>query len=244
MYNTGKTTYQYGVHMNWDPITKPAEIAEKRLLEAIIEGAFPIGSHLPGERDLAAQLGVTRPTLREALQRLARDGWLDIQQGKSTRVRDYWREGSLAILAGLAQDATHSPPKFVADLLEIRTLVVPASVRQAIQNSPAEIEALLKGSPALEDTATAFTRFDWCLQLRCTQLATNPIFRLLFNSFEQIYTLMGEIYFSSDVCRRHSDAYYRALQDCLGDPQAAETLTRRILAESQDLWNDLHGGSS
>lgn len=230
--------------MNWDPVTRPAEIAEKRLLEAIIDGTFPIDSSLPGERDLAAQLGVTRPTLREALQRLARDGWLDIQQGKSTRVCDYWQEGSLAILAGLAQHATHSPPKFVADLLEIRTLVVPASVRQATQNAPVEIGALLQESVSLENTATAFARFDWRLQHRCTQLATNPIFRLLFNSFEQIYTLMGEIYFSAEACRQHSRAYYCALQDCLDDPEAAETLTRRVLGESLDLWNDLHEGSS
>lgn len=229
--------------MNWEPVPKPAEIAENRLLEAIIDGVFPIGSNLPGERDLAAQLGVTRPTLREALQRLARDGWLDIQQGKSTRVRDYWQEGSLAILAGLAQHATHSHPRFVADLLEIRTLVVPASVRQAIQNAPGEIDALLQESAALENTAAAFTRFDWRLQYHCTQLATNPIFRLLFNSFEQIYILMGEVYFSAEACRQHSRAYYRALKSYLCDPKAAETLTRRVLGESQDLWNDLHGGS-
>lgn len=230
--------------MNWEPVLKPAEIAEKRLLEGILEGIFPIDSTLPGERDLAAQLGVTRPTLREALQRLARDGWLDIQQGKSTRVRDYWQEGSLAILAGLAQHSTHTPPKFVANLLEIRTLVVPASVRQAIQNAPVEINAFLEEAAALEDTAIAFTRFDWGLQHRCTQLATNPIFRLLFNSFEQIYTLMGEIYFSCDACRQHSRAYYRALDNCLGNPEAAEALTRQVLGESLALWNNLQGGRS
>ena len=74
--------------MDWQPIQKPAEVAESRLLESILSGSFPINRTLPGERELAKQLGVTRPTLREALQRLARDGWLDIQQGKPTRVRD------------------------------------------------------------------------------------------------------------------------------------------------------------
>jgi GntR family negative regulator for fad regulon and positive regulator of fabA len=75
--------------MDWQPVQKPAEMAETRLLEAILSGHFPINSNLPGERELAEQIGVTRPTLREALQRLARDGWLDIQQDKPTRVRDY-----------------------------------------------------------------------------------------------------------------------------------------------------------
>ena len=117
-------------------------------------------------------------------------------------------------------------------------------ILKAIQNEPGEIGTLLKESAALEDTATAFTHYDWRLQHQSTQLATNPIFRLLFNSFEQIYTLMGEIYFSAAACRQHSLTYYRALQDCLGDPDAAETLTRRVMAESLELWNDLHGGSS
>jgi len=80
--------------MDWQPVQKPAEMAESRLLEAILSGHFPINSNLPGERELAAQIGVTRPTLREALQRLARDGWLDIQHGKPTRVRDYWRRAA------------------------------------------------------------------------------------------------------------------------------------------------------
>jgi GntR family transcriptional regulator, negative regulator for fad regulon and positive regulator of fabA len=64
--------------------------------------SFPPGSNLPGERELAVQFGVTRPTLREVLQRLERDGWIEIRQGKPTRVRDYWQEGNLAVLVAVA----------------------------------------------------------------------------------------------------------------------------------------------
>ena len=81
--------------MNWNAPEKPAEFAENRLIQAIISGHFPINSNLPAERELAAQLGVTRPTLREALQRIARDGWIEIRHGKPTRVRNYWQEGNL-----------------------------------------------------------------------------------------------------------------------------------------------------
>ncbi|XPE41305.1 GntR family transcriptional regulator [Shigella flexneri] len=35
-------------------------------------------------------IGVTRTTLREVLQRLARDGWLTIQHGKPTKVNNFW----------------------------------------------------------------------------------------------------------------------------------------------------------
>ena len=49
----------------------------RKLTEAMRRGAFPPGSRLPGERDLAASVGVSRSTLRQALGRLADEGQLD-----------------------------------------------------------------------------------------------------------------------------------------------------------------------
>ena len=114
--------------MNWDIPQRPAELAETRLINAMLDDQFPINSHLPPERTLAAQLGVTRPTLREALQRLARDGWIEIHHGKSTRVRDYWHEGSLAVLGTIARRQDHIPPEFVPNLLQVRAVLAPCKV--------------------------------------------------------------------------------------------------------------------
>jgi len=49
----------------------------RKLTEAMRRGAFPPGSRLPGERDLAASVGVSRSTLRQALGRLADEGQLN-----------------------------------------------------------------------------------------------------------------------------------------------------------------------
>jgi GntR family negative regulator for fad regulon and positive regulator of fabA len=246
LYNlTGQTTYQLGAKlMNWDSIPKPAEIAETRLLEAILDGTFPIDSTLPGERDLAAQIGVTRPTLREALQRLARDSWLDIQQGKPTRVRDYWHEGSLAVLAALAQSPQHQSPDFVSYLLEIRLLLAPAYTRQALAQSCSRISELLKQADQLNEDPAAFAQFDWQLHFLLTQLAPNPVFRLLLNSFESLYALMAERYFSFEACRQNSRAFYAALLTCADncDLNAAETITHETMQASLDLWQRLQGG--
>src|SRR5512147_3175492 len=135
----------------WKPIQKPAEIAEGRLLDGILSGHFAINSTLPGERDLAEQIGVTRPTLREALQRLARDGWLDIQHGKPTRVRDYWLEGNMGVLSMLAQMPSQQTSDFVAHLLEIRILLAPAYTRQAMEAAASEIAMLLAKFETVED---------------------------------------------------------------------------------------------
>ncbi|MFH2102042.1 MAG: fatty acid metabolism transcriptional regulator FadR [Chloroflexota bacterium] len=227
--------------MDWQPIQKPAEMAESRLLEAILTGVFPINSNLPGERDLADQLGVTRPTLREALQRLARDGWVEIRQGKPTRVRDYWREGSLGVLSGLARSPAHQDPDFVSNLLEVRMLLAPAYTEQALRQSSRDVMDLLANLTGLEDDPAAFARSDWELHSLLTQLAPNPVYRLLLNSFQQLYLLMGERYFAFEECRQHSHGYYLALQDCIHRKSVcdAETLTRRIMQESLALWQKL-----
>jgi GntR family transcriptional regulator, negative regulator for fad regulon and positive regulator of fabA len=222
----------------WDSIQKPAEIAEQRLLDAILSGHFAINSNLPGERDLAAQVGVTRPTLREALQRLARDGWLDIQHGKPTRVRDYWLEGNMGVLSVLAQMPSQQTPDFVTHLLEVRALLAPAYTRQAIEASASEFAALLADYADLEDSPTAFAHADWDLQHRLTMRAANPIFRLLLNSFQNLYQIMGEHYFVTAESRKRSRAYYTELLNCAkrGAFLKAETLTREMMEESLALW--------
>lgn len=48
--------------------------AYRILLDALTEGQFPVGTRLPGERTLAAQLGVSRATLRQVLIALADTG--------------------------------------------------------------------------------------------------------------------------------------------------------------------------
>jgi len=222
----------------WNTIRKPAEIAEQRLLDAILSGHFAVNSYLPGERDLAAQIGVTRPTLREALQRLTRDGWLDIQHGKPTRVRDYWQEGNMGVLSMLAQMPAQQSPDFVAHLLEIRALLAPAYTRQALEQPSHEIASLLTRYADIEDTSVAFALADWELHHLLTLRATNPIFRLLLNSFQNLYRAMGEQYFASVENRRRSRAYYAELLKCAkkGAHLKAETLTRDVMNESLARW--------
>ncbi|MEV5392712.1 winged helix-turn-helix domain-containing protein, partial [Nocardia farcinica] len=51
------------------------------LLERIRAGEWALGHRLPGETTLAAQLGVGRSTVREAIRELAGKGVLDSRQG-------------------------------------------------------------------------------------------------------------------------------------------------------------------
>lgn len=222
----------------WSSPQKPAEYAESRLVEAILDGSFHTNSTLPPERELAAMLGVTRPTLREALQRLSRDGWIEIRQGKSTRVRDYWREGNLLILSAISRNQQLSTPQFVANLLHIRLLFAPEYTRLAIQNAPADVIRLLESLQQVPDTREDFTRVDLDLHYRLTILSGNPVFTLIFNGFTSLYQSMGLIYFNDTRARDHSRSFYKKLLSAAlsNDAFMAEEVTRSVMRESMDIW--------
>lgn len=234
--------------MNWKAPLKPAEVAESRLITAILDGRFPIGEPLPAERELANQLGVTRPTLRETLQRMARDGWIRIQHGRPTRVRNYWREGNLGVLGGIARFPQHAPEEFIPNLLTVRLLMAPSYYRAAVETNPGPAADLASQVVELvtDDDAgpITFARADWKLHHEMTVLSGNPIFTLILNGFEQLYEPMAVVYFTLDRCREHSRAFYASLLELVEDvdPPLVEALTRETMAESCRLWREAAGG--
>jgi len=85
----------------------------------ILEGVLAPGDRLPPERELAAELGVSRPSLREAIQKLASRGLLHSRQGGGTFVTD--RLG--AQFVDPWQDMLVSHPNLREDLLEFRRVL-------------------------------------------------------------------------------------------------------------------------
>ncbi|CAN5814373.1 hypothetical protein BH11VER1_BH11VER1_40160 [soil metagenome] len=61
-----------------------ASQAAQVLREQLENGVWK--NHLPGERTLSERLGVSRPTVRAALELLRREGWLEVSQGRATRI--------------------------------------------------------------------------------------------------------------------------------------------------------------
>lgn len=220
------------------PPLKPAEFAETRLIEAILQGRFPIDSSLPAERELAVQLGITRPTLREALQRLARDGWLEIRQGRPTRVCDYWREGNLGVLSSIVRLSVYLPENFVENLLGVRLSMAPVYTRLAVEHHPQTVTGLLEGLQQVPDDPAAFATADWNLHHALTIASDNPVYTLILNSFCDFYHKMGVQYFSLPHTRAASQRYYRELQAAAlqRDGALAEAITRQVMAESIRLW--------
>ena len=225
---------------NWSAPQRPSDYAEQSLVTAILEGTFAPGDTLPGERALAAELGVTRPTLREALQRLARDGWLTVQQGKSTIVNNFWQDGGLNVLSALVQHSDHLPPNFVANLLEVRLHLAPAYTRAAVERSGDEVAVFLHGRTTLPDIPITYASFDWQLHRQLTLTSGNPIYTLILNGFANFYEEIAQLYFATKEARQLSRQFYDdlAIVAAAHDAATAERLTRAVMEASVQLWQE------
>jgi GntR family negative regulator for fad regulon and positive regulator of fabA len=226
------------IEKNWQTPVRPSDHAESSLVQAVLDGTFPVGSTLPGERQLALLLGVTRPTLRETLRRLERDGWFTVNQGKATVVNDFWHEGRLSVLDTLVRYPAHLPPNFVSSLLQVRADLAPTYLRQAVENDSDRILTLCREGQTLPDEAGAFALFDWRLHHTATLIATNPIYTLIINGFADLYRELAPLYFAADGARRRSLLFYAALGE-LAEQRAVndvEAVVRKMMVESIALW--------
>lgn len=99
----------------------------ERLLGDIIKGIHPAGSRLPAERELARQLGASRPTLREALRRLGEWNLVEPRRGSGIVVRPY-RDWSIEVIGAYVRygkPTTEQPSlgRILIDMLAMRRAV-------------------------------------------------------------------------------------------------------------------------
>ena len=80
----------------------------KILRKHILEGMYAEGDLLPSENELCSIHGITRPTVRQALEELVKDGLILKRQGKGSIVRKPLRNIGILSVAGTASAIGHS----------------------------------------------------------------------------------------------------------------------------------------
>lgn len=223
---------------------RPAQFTEQRLITAILDGTYPPGSALPSERRLAEQFGVTRPTIRETLQRLAGEGWISIHHGKSTHVNNFWETGGLSLLGTLARYGDFLPKDLILHLLNFRINLMPPVARDAIRREPEVIRNYLTKRNKLSPRAETFTAFDWGLQMTLAKYSGNPVYPLILNDFEFVFNTLAQFYFSYDEAREASLRYYGELEQAVGKNTAAvEKAVREAMKTSISIWKKINSSA-
>lgn len=115
----------------------------ERLLQAVKLGQVRPGERLPSERELAAQFGVSRVTLREAIRALAQEGLFESRRGRSGGTfvlpTAEWRRDARDVRT-IAGDMGEE----LADTLLMRDVLEPGAVEMAARrrHRPEQIAAL------------------------------------------------------------------------------------------------------
>ena len=131
-------------------VPRVSDAVATTLEQRILEGSLKPGDRLPAERELAAELGVSRPSLREAIQKLASKGLLRSQQGGGTYVT-----GALqATFLDPWQAMVGSYPNLREDVLELRRTVEGQAAEWAAERATdADLLRLTQAFERLQEAA-------------------------------------------------------------------------------------------
>ncbi|GAB7536841.1 FadR/GntR family transcriptional regulator [Burkholderia sp. 22PA0099] len=206
-------------------------------LRAMIEsGSFPPGSYLPPERELAAQFGVSRTSVREALIALEVIGMVSVRVGDGVSVRQREQPAGdtpparaaarSSVLEvdpelGIEFDLDAEIPPF--SLLQARKLIEPeAAELAALQASDAQLaavrEAFLRNQQDNRSGSTTHPG-DRLFHIRIAEASGNEAYammikQLLAHRYDLLFQRLQTLYTPRDMPHR-SEVEHRAILDAL-----------------------------
>lgn len=217
------------------------ELAVRQLHQHLRSGRWQLGDRLPAETELAAQLGVGRSTVREAVRALAHAGLLETRQGSGTFVR------------ALEPDTPWEPrlrQAAVLDVYEVREALEVQGARLAAARRTDSDVAALQASLAARDQARQragggqFVETDLAFHRTVITAAHNPLLAELFDSFAAVLReALVAVVTDRDLGDVGVAPTHRRLVTAImaGDPDAAERATREHIGSSAAALRSLTG---
>jgi GntR family transcriptional repressor for pyruvate dehydrogenase complex len=193
-----------------------------RIRHQILSGAWANGRLLPSERDMAAQFGVARNTLRRIIQQLEAEGLIESHPGRGSVVR-------LSPLGDQMSRVDTVPPAAhasQADLLEMRTVLEPLVAELAAKRAtPDEIVTLEAAHQSAVEAKEPATLEHWVATLHHAlwRAAGNAA---LLEWYEAIDKQLPPRRVTA-VYRQNLAALVAALRD--GDAELARDLMRTLM---------------
>ena len=206
-----------------------------QLLNEMLDGELQPGAALPAERQLAEALGVSRPTVREAMQRLAHSGLVEVRQGGATIVRDFRRAAGLDLLPQLILRAGHLDHDVLRSILEARSAMGREVAGLAAERGGADVagvlnnavESLAAQSDPLARQWEAVGFWD-----HVVDAADSIVYRLLFNNLRAVYEPAMVALVQMMAAEVGQIDRYRALAEAIiaGDADVARQAAAQLLA--------------
>ncbi len=164
-----------------------AEVARSIGID-IIAGRYAEGTRLPGDAELTAMFGVSRPVLREAVKTLVAKGLLTTKArvGTVVRERGAWNMFDADVLAWHLDVGIDA--RFLSDLAEIRLAVEPrAAALAAKRRTQDDIAELRRGMERMRQEASdsvEFAEADLAVHVAVARASGNPFMRSIGHVIE------------------------------------------------------------
>jgi GntR family transcriptional repressor for pyruvate dehydrogenase complex len=210
-----------------------------QMVTEVVDGSIPAGDPLPSERRLAEVLGVSRPAVREALQRLSQAGLVQVRQGGVTTVRDLRRYGGLDLLPRLLVRQGDLDPAVARSILQARLAVGPTVAALAAESGgPALGATLTEITDAMDRAGGGTASGDVERQVHALEFwdaivdaADSVVFRLMFNSLRAAYEPALEALAPLMADEVGQTSAYRLLTAAIaaGDAETARAAADRVL---------------
>lgn len=218
---------------SWEPVQRERtyELVMRQIEERLLDGRLKVGDRLPSERELSTMLGVSRPSLREALRVLEALGIVDVQQG-GARLASHPGTGFATVLK-LQMALGHFTR---GDLLEVRVGLETWACREAAERADdddfRELEAILDSMDDPAITASEFNRLDAAFHVRIATSTGNALMAHLMESLRsainrqmiEAYATLADWRQTVIGVRREHREILQALRD--REPTLASTLVR------------------
>ncbi len=207
----------------------------EKLRQALARGQWRTGDMLPGQRELAEQLGISRPSLREAVTVLETLGLVRSLPGKGVLVLD-----ADAVIPEPGMDT--SAAASLADVLELRYTLEPFIVGLVAQSANSQDVGQLRLTlmdmrEALEaDDSEAGVKAYIAFHEALFTLTTNPIFQSVVqqtgNALKQSADMLRNSPEHLAARLKENEAVVRAIRE-RNSAQASAQMRQHILAEGQ-----------
>jgi GntR family transcriptional repressor for pyruvate dehydrogenase complex len=207
-----------------EPRLSVTERAIADIKAKIAAGEFEPGQRLPTERDLAADLGLSRSSMREAIKALTVLGVLEVRHGAGVYVTALRADG---LLENLGVVAEVSRGETLVHLVQVRKILEPAAAAMAAARiGPDQLATLRAEMAAMERGASAeeIVEHDMEFHRIINEAAGNPVLSALLSGLSS-RTFRARVwrgYDESGVFPRtfaEHDRIYRALVE--RDPENA-----------------------
>jgi len=217
------------------------EVFVTRFEELILSGKIAVGQKLPSERELALQLGVSRPVVHEGLVDLAAKGLVTMRPRVGTTVNDYRREGSLVMLESLLNyQRGRLEPGLLQGLLDMRRLFETETARLAARcRTDVHLQALeeILSEEKLHDPGDAqgWAHIDFRFHHLLAMASSNPVYPLLLNSFKGVYLNLTGQFFQDPSVVPAIIAFHEELAGAVNrkDEEGAARVMDRMLSHGE-----------